>query len=397
MNTQEIIAMQKQYVMPTHAPGLALVRGEGCKVWDADGKKYLDFLGGLAVISVGHGHPKLAKAIGDQAAKLMHVSNLFYNENQPMLAKKIVEKFGEGKVFFCNSGAEANEGLIKLARYWGHAAGKYEIISMRNSFHGRTMATLTATGQFKVQKGFDPLPGGFVYANFNDIKSVREAITERTVAIITEVIQAEGGVLPADPEFMRQLRALCDEKNILLLIDEVQTGIGRTGNWFGFQGYGVKPDAISLAKGLGGGFPIGAIVASAKYQDTFSVGSHATTFGGTPLACAAGLAVIQIMDEENLIENSRKRGTQLKAGLEQIAAKYPWIKSVRGAGLIVGMVLDQPAKELEKLLTAKGLLTIATADKVIRFLPPLTVSESEVNAALAIVGSACAEFKPAAA
>ena len=268
MNTEQIVSLHKQYVMPTHAPGLALVRGQGCKVWDADGREYLDFLGGIAVVSVGHCHAKLAAAIAKQASTLMHVSNLFYNENQPQLAKAIVEKFGEGKVFFCNSGAEANEGLIKLARYWGHAAGKFEVISMRNSFHGRTLATLTATGQFKVQKGFDPLPAGFAYADFNNIESVRTAITDKTAAVLVEVIQAEGGVLPAEAEFMRQLRDLCDEKKILLLIDEVQTGIGRTGHWFGFQSYGIKPDAFSLAKGLGGGFPIGAVVASAKLQDT---------------------------------------------------------------------------------------------------------------------------------
>lgn len=395
MNTEQIIAMHKQYVMPTHAPGLALVRGEGCRVWDAEGKSYLDFLGGIAVVSVGHCHPKLAAAIAKQASTLMHVSNLFYNEMQPQLAKALTEKFGEGKAFFCNSGAEANEGLIKLARYWGHDAGRYEVVTMRNSFHGRTLATLTATGQDKIQKGFEPLPAGFRYAQLNDIDSVRNAITDQTAAVLCEVIQGEGGVCPAEPAFLSALRALCDERGIMLMFDEIQTGMGRLGTWFGFQSYGVKPDAFSLAKGLGGGFPIGAIVANARLQDTFKVGAHATTFGGTPLATAAALAVLRIIEEEHLLDNVHARGAQFVAGLERLAAKHPWIAGVRGRGLMIGLVLNQPAKELEKLMTAKGLLAITTSDKVIRMLPPLTVTEAEVDEALGIIAAACDAFPPA--
>ena len=397
MNTQEIIDLHKRYVMPTHAPGLVLVRGQGCRVWDAAGREYLDFLGGIAVISVGHCHPRLARAIGAQAGRLMHVSNLYYNEHQPVLAQMLSTYAGGGKVFFCNSGAEANEGLIKLARYWGHDRGKYEVVTMRNSFHGRTLATLTATGQFKVQKGFDPLPAGFAYANFNDLESVRAAITDKTAAVLCEVIQGEGGVMPADPSFLSGLRALCDEKGILLMYDEVQTGIGRTGRWFGFQEYGIAPDAFSLAKGLGGGFPIGAVVAMPKLQDVFTVGSHATTFGGTPLACAAAIETLRIIEDEKLLDNTVRMGALLKAGLEKIAAQYPWVAAVRGRGLIVGLVLTHPAKEFEKKLTELGLLTLATAEKVIRFVPPLTVTADEVHRALALVAQACAEYKPPAA
>ncbi len=233
MKTDEIKQLHEQYVMPTYAPGLALVKGEGCKVWDADGNEYLDFLAGISVLNVGHCHPKVVEAIQDQASKLMHVSNLYYNENQPKLAKALSERSLGGKCFFCNSGAEANEALIKLARKWGHDKGKYEVIAMRNSFHGRTLATLTATGQDKIQKGFDPLPVGFVYAEFNNLKSCREAINQKTAAIIVEAVQGEGGIVPADEDFFKGLRVLCDEKDILMLCDEVQCGMGRTGKWFG--------------------------------------------------------------------------------------------------------------------------------------------------------------------
>jgi predicted acetylornithine/succinylornithine family transaminase len=397
MSTQEHAQLHHDYVMATYVRNLCFVRGQGCRVWDAEGREFLDFLGGIAVVSVGHCHPRLAKAIADQAGKLMHVSNLYFNEHQGVLAKALVDRFGgPAKVFFCNSGAEANEGQIKLARAWGHASGRYEIVSMRNSFHGRTLATLTATGQAKVQKGYDPLPAGFVYADYNDLASVEAAVTDKTVAILVEPVQGEGGVKPADPAFLQGLRDLCDRKNLLLMMDEVQTGVGRTGHWFGFQAYGVKPDCLSLAKGLGGGFPIGAFIAGGKLMDVLQAGSHGTTFGGTPLACAAALAVLGIIEDEKLVANATARGAQFRSGLERIAKPYPWIEAVRGLGLMVGLVLNQPAKELEKAMAARGLLAIATADKVIRFLPPLTVTADEVDRALAIVEAACAEFKPVA-
>ena len=395
MNRYEIAAMQKEYLMPTYAPELALVEGLGCVVWDADGKEYLDFVAGIAVTNIGHGHLKWVHAIQDQAETLVHVSNLYFNEKQPQLAKALSESSAlkGAKCFFANSGAEANEGLIKLARLWGHDEGKYEIITMRQSFHGRTLATLTATGQDKVQKGFEPLPQGFKYATFNDLDSVEKAITPQTVAVLVEALQGEGGVIPADAEFLTGLEALCAEKNILLLCDEVQCGMGRTGKWFGFQHYGIKPDAFSLAKGLGNGFPIGAIVASKKLADVFQPGHHATTFGGTPLACSAGLAVMEVIREEKLLENSQIMSACLVEGLCELAMKHKkWISEVRGLGLLLGLVLDVPALPLQKKLQEKGMLTLATAGNVLRLLPPLTVSKKEIDQALELLAEACAEL-----
>ena len=387
------IQLHKQYMVNTYAPNLLLTRGQGCRVWDSTGRSYLDFLGGIAVTQVGHCHPKLVSAIQKQAATLMHVSNLYYNENAPRLAAKLVEKFGvPGRVFFCNSGAEANEGLIKLSRLWGNPTGRYEIVSMRNSFHGRTLAAITATGQPKYQKGFEPLPTGFVYADFNDLESVKAALSHKTVAILVEAVQGEGGVIPATPEFMKGLRALCDEKNLLLLCDEVQCGMGRTGTWFGFQSYGVQPDACSLAKGLGGGIPIGAFVVGPKLSEVFQPGNHASTFGGNPVACAAALAVIDIMEKERLLENVKRMSELLFVELKKLAAKYPWMVEVRGRGLMVGLVLDRPAKEFEKALLAKGLITIATADCVIRLLPPLTLTSGDVREAVRILDEAASQM-----
>ncbi len=393
MNTDDPISLHKHYIVNTYAPNLLLTRGQGSWVWDAAGNKYLDFLGGIAVIQVGHCHPRLVAAIQQQAATLMHVSNLYYNENQPRLAAKLVEKFGGvGRAFFCNSGAEANEGLIKLARLWGHDSGRYEIISMNNSFHGRTLATITATGQTKYQKGFEPLPTGFVHAEYNNIESVKAAVTEKTVAILVEAVQGEGGVIPATPEFLCALRALCDEKNLLLFCDEVQCGMGRTGHWFGFQAYGIQPDGCSLAKGLGGGMPIGAFVVGPKVSELFHPGHHASTFGGNPVACAAGLAVFDILEQDHLLANATKMGDLLQDGLRKLAAKYPWMVEVRGLGMMQGLVLDHPAKEFEKALLAKGLIVIATADKVIRMLPPLNVSEAEVREAVRIFALAASSY-----
>ncbi|HKL20669.1 MAG TPA: aminotransferase class III-fold pyridoxal phosphate-dependent enzyme, partial [Tichowtungia sp.] len=318
--------------------------------------------------------------------------NLYYNEKQPQLAKALSEKAGGGKCFFCNSGAEANEGLIKLARLWGSDDGKYEVITMKNSFHGRTLATLTATGQEKVQKGFAPLPAGFVHAEFNNLESVRAAVTEKTAAILVEAVQGEGGIVPADPGFITGLRDLCDEKNLLLMFDEVQAGMGRTGKWFGFQNYGVRPDAFSLAKALGNGFPIGAVVATAELADTFHPGHHATTFGGTPLACAAALAVLETIEQENLLENAKTMGDLLLNRLKETAEQYDWIECARGTGLMVGLVLNDSALPLQKKLQDKGLLCLATAVRVLRMLPPLTVTAEEVEQAADLIAKACAEL-----
>ncbi len=385
MNTTEISELHQKYVMPTYAPGLALVRGAGTSVWDAEGNEYLDFSAGLAVANVGHCHPRLSEAIATQARRLMHVSNLYYNELQPQLAQAISERSLGGKIFFCNSGAEANEGLIKLARRWGHEQGRHEIITVEKSFHGRTLATLTATGQDKVKTGFDPLPPGFVTIPFNDLDAVRRAVNERTAGVLVESIQGEGGVRPTDPDYLTGLRTLCDELDILMLCDEVQCGMGRTGDWFGYQGYDVSPDAISMAKGMGGGFPIGGIAAVPALSDVLVAGTHATTFGGTPLACAAGLAVIHIIEEEGLLENALQMGDRLEEGLQPLVDRIEWVEDIRGPGLMKGLVLNQPAGDLAAALQKKGLLVIATANTVIRLVPPLTVSAEEIDRAVALI------------
>jgi acetylornithine/N-succinyldiaminopimelate aminotransferase len=384
--------LHERYVMSTYAPGLTLVKGRGTRVWDDEGRAYLDFLSGIAVTNIGHCHPHLVKAIRRQAGTLMHVSNLFYNTLQPRLAEALSTRSLGGKCFFCNSGAEANEGLIKLARLWGKAEGRYEIITFRNSFHGRTLATLTATGQDKVQQGFEPLPAGFAYADYNDINSVHAAITDKTVAVLVESVQGEGGVRPARPDFMKDLEALCCQKGLLLLCDEVQSGMGRTGHWFGYQRCGVTPAAISTAKGLGGGFPIGAIITGETLANVFQPGSHGTTFGGTPLACAAALAVIEVIEREHLLTHAARMGELFAEKLKQVAAKHGFIREVRGAGLMIGLVLNEPAKPLEQLLRNRGLIALATAETVLRFLPPLTVKPREVRKAARIVEQACDEW-----
>lgn len=392
-NGDKVKELYGKYVMQTYFPAkLVLVKGKGTKVWDSEGKVYLDFTAGIAVTGVGHSNPKVAEAIQKQAAVLTHVSNLYYNENQALLAEKLSTISMNGKVFFCNSGAEANEGLIKLARLWGHEKGKYEVICMKNSFHGRTLATAAATGQDKVKKGFEPMPEGFVHAEFNNLESVKKLVNEKTVAVMLEAIQGEGGIVPATEEFFKGVRALCDEKGLLMLCDEVQCGIGRTGKWFGFQNYGVDPDAFSLAKGLGNGFPIGAVVSSPKLADVFKPGTHASTFGGTPLACAAALATLGVIESEKLLERASSAGELFSEGLKAFMDKYERVKEVRGMGLMVGMVLDQPAKPLVDIMNEMGLFALATAEKVVRFLPPLTVTDNELEESLDIVDDALAEW-----
>ena len=374
-----------QYVMPTYAPGLTLVRGAGVSVWDDTGKEYLDFMAGIAVCNTGHCHPAVVAAIQQQAGTLMHCSNLFHNELQPRLAQKLSALALGGKVFFCNSGAEANECLFKLARKWGSMDGRHEIITMKNSFHGRTLATMTATGQTKYQKGFEPLMPGFAYAEFNNLDSVKAAITPATVAVLCEAVQGEGGIVPATPEFMAGLRALCTEKKILLFFDEVQTGIGRTGKWFGFQNYGIRPDGFSMAKALGGGFPIGAAAVTPELSDVFQPDNHASTFGGTPLACAAALATLKTIEKEDLLGNAVRMGARFMDGLRALAPKHACIQAVRGLGLMIGLVLNVPAKPIEAKLRENGLLCIATGDHVLRFVPPLVVSAAQIDQALALL------------
>jgi len=385
MTASDTPQLHNQYVMPTYAPGLTLVRGSGALLWDDQDREYLDFMAGIAVCNTGHCHPGVVAAIRKQAGTLMHVSNLFHNELQPRLAERLSKISLGGKVFFCNSGAEANEALFKLARKWGADSGRHDIITMKNSFHGRTLATMTATGQTKYQKGFAPLMPGFAYAEFNNLDSVRAAVTPTTVAVLCEAVQGEGGVVPADPAFLAGLRALCDEQNLLLLFDEVQCGIGRTGKWFGFQNYDVRPDAFTMAKALGGGFPIGALAASPELSDVFQPGNHASTFGGTPLACAAALAVLDAVEQEKLMHNALARGRQLMDGLRALAEKHDCIQSVRGIGLMIGAVLSVPAKPVETALREKGLLCIATGENVLRFVPPLVVTADQIDRALELI------------
>ncbi len=390
--TEDIIQLYQQHVMPTYAPGLVLTRGRGTKLWDVDGKVYLDFSSGIAVTNLGHAHPRMLAAIQDQAQQVIHVSNLHYNRPQALLARKLAGLTDGGKSFFCNSGAEANEALIKLARLYGHESSRFEIICMRDSFHGRTMATMAATGQDQIREGFDPTVAGFVHVAFNDLEALREAVTDRTVAIFLEAVQGEGGVRVATPEFMRGIRQLCDERDLLMLCDEVQCGMGRTGQWFGFQHAGVMPDAFSLAKSLGGGYPIGAVVARPGLADIMQPGKHASTFGGSPLACATALAVVETIAEENLLERAASAGTRFKQALETMAARYDRIRGIRGRGLMIGMEADRPVRELSDIMTEMGLITVAGKGHVIRFLPPLTVRDNEMDEALEIIEDSLTEW-----
>ena len=371
-----------KYVMPTYAPAVTLIKGQGTKVWADNGMVYLDFIAGISVLNTGYSHPTVVAAIQDQAEKLIHVSNLYYTENQALLAELLSDISMGGKCFFANSGAEANEGLIKLARLWGHEQGKYEVICMKNSFHGRTLATAAATGQDKVKAGFDPMPEGFVHADYNDLESVKALINEKTVAVLLEAIQGEGGIIPATDEFFDGVRELCDANDILMLCDEVQCGMGRTGKWFGFQNYDAQPDAFSIAKALGSGYPIGAVVSGEKLADVFQPGNHASTFGGTPLACAAAIATIQAIESEDMVSAAAETGKIFEDGLRQFINEFEHVVDVRGKGLMLGLVLDQDAKPLVDMLADMGLLTLATAGNVVRFLPPLNVKPSEIEEAL---------------
>ena len=386
----EIIEEYKKYLMPTYAPSIVISKANGSRVYDADGKQYYDFTSGIGCHNVGHCTEGVVKAIQDQAAMLTHCSNLFVNEPQVKLAKKLVEISGlGGKVFFCNSGAEANEAAIKLARKWGSAnGGRYEVITMRNGFHGRTLATVAATGQDWCQAGFEPLPVGFAYADFNDLESVKAALTDKTVAIMLEAVQGEGGVTPATPEFMAGVRALCDEKNLLMICDEVQCGMGRTGMWWGWQNFGVKPDLFTCAKSIADGVPMGALISNAKFADVFQAGNHASTFGGNALACAASLATIKIIEDEKLLAAAKSKGEMLKAALQAFAEKYDQVLDVRGLGLMLGMVVDGDPKVVVEAFRDMGVLALTAGGNVVRFLPTLSMTEARLEEAVEMMGDA---------
>jgi acetylornithine aminotransferase len=361
---------------------ISIVRGRGSKVYDMEGREYVDFVGGIAVNILGHGHPDLVQAIQRQAAQLIHVSNLYYTEPQVKLAQMLVDHSFADRVFFCNSGAEANEAAIKLARRYGHerhGAGRFEIITMKNSFHGRTLATITATGQDKVQKGFEPLMPGFVYAAFNDLSAIEALVSEKTAAIMLEPIQGEGGVYVADREYLKNLRALCTQKDILLIFDEVQTGMGRTGTLFAYEQLGVEPDIMTLAKGLGGGMPIGACLAKEPVAAAFTPGTHASTFGGNPLACAAALAVCRVLLEGRVLDQAKRMGEYLAKGLADCKDRHRVVREVRGLGLLRGMELDIDAKAVVADCLARGLLVNATSERVLRFVPPLIITQPEID------------------
>jgi acetylornithine/N-succinyldiaminopimelate aminotransferase len=395
-----------QHVMATYGRfPLALDQGVGCRVWDTNGREYLDFVAGIATCTLGHAHPVMVEAVSQQIKKLHHVSNLYYVPEQGELAKWLVENSCADRAFFCNSGAEANEGAIKLARKYAHTVMGIEspvIITAHASFHGRTLATVTATGQPKYQKNFNPLVPGFYYVRYNDISAIEEAVAlldssdRQVAAIMLEALQGEGGVRPGDRAYFQRVRQICDEKGILLILDEVQVGMGRTGHYWGYENLGIEPDIFTSAKGLGGGIPIGATLCK-SFCDVFQPGDHASTYGGNPFVCGVALQVCKTVERENLLANVQARGEQLREGLRAIAAQYPQlIAEVRGWGLINGLVLhsdaDLTSTALVKEAMDQGLLLVPAGSKVVRFVPPLIVSAEEVDKALKVLAQAIASL-----
>jgi acetylornithine aminotransferase/acetylornithine/N-succinyldiaminopimelate aminotransferase len=412
---QTVQELFEKNVIPTYARfDLVLERGEGSVVWDIHGRRYLDFGGGIAVTGLGHAHPEVTQALIDQSRRLIHVSNLYYHEPQGRLAQRLVSWLAPGKVFFCNSGGEANEGLFKLARKFGHDEGRFEILTAENSFHGRTLAAISATGQAKVKKGFEPMVPGFRQIPFNDLAAARSALSPATAAILIEGVQGEGGVTAATPEYLLGLRKLCDEKNLLLLMDGVQCGYFRTGRFQSFQriledvdtpaAREFLPDGIAMAKALGGGFPIGAFWVRQKYADVLSAGTHGSTYGGSPLSCVVALKILEIVEREDLAKNARVVGAFLREQLQGVAAKFPAvIREVRGLGLMLGMELaaDIPAfkgseqsaaVQFINRLHQAGLLAIPAGARVIRILPALNLRQSEAAEGVGLIESVAANL-----
>ena len=387
MNTKNVARLYEQYVLPTYMQvPVCLVKGKGSRVWDLEGREYLDFFPGWAVSGLGHCHPGVVNAIKEQSRKILHISNNFLNLKQAELAQAVTEASFPSRVFFCNSGAEATEAAVKFAHKYGHDSGRYEIITMKQSFHGRTLAAIAATGQEKVQKDFDPLPAGFRYADFNDLDSVKRELSGKTIAIFLEPIQGEGGVNVARPEFMKGLRQLCDEKDLLLILDEVQTGMGRTGKMFAFQHYGIQPDLMTLAKSLGGGTPIGALVVNRKIRkEVFTPGTHAATYGGNPLVTAAGLAVFRAIRKEGLLQNAVRMGEYLGQKLEGLKKKFSIIREVKGMALMRGLELSEPGAPFADRAREKGLLINCTQERILRIMPAITISRTLIDRGLAIL------------
>jgi acetylornithine/N-succinyldiaminopimelate aminotransferase len=389
MNEQELMAMSDENIMNTYKRfPIALVKGLGPKVWDINGKEYLDFVAGIAVCSLGHSHPKVVASIKEQVEKLTHISNLYYIEPQARVAKLLVDNSFADKVFFCNSGAEANEAAIKLARKYAHenlGADKFELITMKDSFHGRTMATITATGQEKFQFGFTPLLDGFTYVPFNDLQSLEAAISAKTCGIMVEPIQGEGGVNVPDDKYLARVREICDRHNILLIVDEVQTGMGRTGKLFAYEHSGIEPDIMTLAKALGNGFPVGAMLATNKIAKAFTPGNHASTFGGNPLAMAASLASLTAILQEGVLDNCCKMGEYFLSRLKKLQAKHKIIKEVRGKGLIIACALDIEGAEIVTECMKRGVLINCTSGKTLRFVPPLIITERDIDQLISVL------------
>ena len=379
-----LIEAASPHVMNTYGRlPIALERGQGCRVWDVNGKEYLDALGGIAVNTLGHNHPKLVPALQEQVAKLIHCSNYYHVPGQEQLAAQLVELSGMSNVFFCNSGLEANEAALKIARKFGVDKGiaKPQIVVYEKAFHGRSIATMSATGNPKIHSGFGPLVEGFIRVPLNDIDAIRQATEGNpdVVAVFFETIQGEGGINPMRAEYLRQLRALCDERGWLMMIDEVQCGMGRTGKWFAHQWAGIVPDVMPLAKGLGSGVPVGAVVAGPRAANVLQPGNHGTTFGGNPLAMRAGIETIRIMQEEGLLENAARVGAHLKAALQNALGHLPGVKEIRGQGLMLGVELDRPCGALLGRAAEAGLLMSVTADSVIRLVPALILTSAEAD------------------
>jgi predicted acetylornithine/succinylornithine family transaminase len=389
MKKAEVFQAYQDYIMPTYARvPLIFVKGKGMKLVDVDGRIYLDFFPGWGVSALGHCHPKVVSAVREQIGKLIHLPNNYLSVQQARLAKELIYWTFPGKVFFANSGAEANEAAVKLARAYGSKDGRYEIISFKNSFHGRTLAALTMTGQSKYHEGFQPLPAGFRSVTFNDIKALKEAVTEKTVAVIIELIQGEGGINVADKDYIVSIRKLCDEKKLLLIIDEVQTGMGRTGKMFAYEHYGITPDVITLAKSLGGGLPIGVMIVKKEMADILTAGKHASTFGGSPLVCKAALAALRAIQKEKLLANARQMGEYLKESLLELAARYKLIKEIRGIGLMLGVELAIEGKPVVEECLNHGLLINCAQGNVLRLLPALNVEKKQIDRAVNILDRA---------
>ncbi len=392
MTTQETLALFEKYVIGNYKRyPIVVVRGEGSYVWDSDGKRYIDLFPGWGVNGIGHCHPRVVAAIREQAGKLLHVANNFYIEPQARLAQLVSERSFGGKCFFCNSGAEANEAAMKLARRHAWVSRKdgdplrYKIITAYNSFHGRTLAAVTATAQAKYHQGFYPLPAGFVYVPYDDVDAVAKVADDETCAVMVEPIQGEGGINVPSNGYLPALRKLCDQRRLLLIFDEVQTGVGRTGKWFGYQHWGVVPDMMTMAKALGGGLAIGAMEAKAEIAKALVPGTHASTFGGNPIACAGGVAAFEAIEQEGLLENALRVGEQIMSRIAAIARKVAFIREIRGKGCMIGVDLDRPGENIVKQCMAQGLLINCTHDHVIRLLPSMASTPSEVDEGLDIL------------